>query len=254
MPITRRLSDHRFRDVAADGPAMPRFRDASEAVGRALCGTPRLRQHGRLIRMGHCRRENQYLASDFSGLVSRGDAMMAREGGPPHDTDDLGRQGEVLSSHPGEKTPRRRKTSVVVIALMLPAGLSVHQALDPNPSGTAQTSSRAKPSAQPSPSPRAAKHVAWVRTGCPRVRLLRLGDVDTRLFVEVAPCSSGSRPGPITQRSGDGVSIRFGVIVGVPPVTGSQSDRWIEVRCPNRACSTPQLLVPVTDSASTVVH
>lgn len=182
--------------------------------------------------------------------------MTAREGWPPQDAGDLGHQGEVLSSHPGEetKTRRRRKTLVVVIALMLFMGLSVHRALDPNPSGTAGTSSRAKPSLQPSASPRAAKHVAWVHTGCPRVRLLRLGDVDTRVFVEVAPCSSGIHPGPITHHPGDGRSDRFGVIAGVPPVTGTWSDRWIEVRCPNRACSTPKLLVPVTDRASTVIH
>lgn len=180
--------------------------------------------------------------------------MTAREDWSAPDAGDLGPRGEVLSSHPGGTIRRRHKTLVVVIALMLPVGLLMHRGLDLNLSGTAEISSHVKPSAKPSASPRAAEQVAWVHTSCPRVRLLRLGDVDTRVFVEVAPCSSGIHPGPVTQHSGDAGSIRFGVIVGVPPVTGTWSDRWVEVRCPNRACPTPQLLVPVTDSASTVLH
>ena len=180
---------------------------------------------------------------------------MAREGWPPDQTCDVPIDREVLSSHGGaEESSWRRKPSVVALLLtmMVPVGLAVHGDLDSNPSGTAGRSGRATSYANPPASLSNANLVDWVRSACPRVRRLALDDVDTSIFVEIAPCPTGSHRRPSTDGPQDVASIRSARIVGVYPVNGDQTNEWIQVRCPNSECLHPEPLF--SDIASHVIH
>lgn len=181
--------------------------------------------------------------------------MMAREGWPPDQMCDGRIDREVLSSHGGaDETAWRRKPSVVALLLtmMVPVGLAVHGDLDSNPSGTAGGSGRATSYANPPASLSNANLVDWVRSACPRVRRLALGDVDTSVFVEIAPCPTGSLRGQSSDGLQDVASIRSARIVGVYPLTGHQTNEWIQVRCPNSECLHPAPLF--SDIALHVIH
>jgi hypothetical protein len=168
---------------------------------------------------------------------------MAREGSLTYDTGDGRIDQEVLSNRPGtERPPWRPQTWVVVTALtmMLPVSLAVHEAGSSNQSATSGASGHDQSHAKSSGS---LDLVALVRSRCPHVRRLRLGDVDTLLSVEIAPCSTGRRLGPDASCSQDAVSIRFARIVAVRPGTDGRHNEWVEVRGPTgRArCRTPAL-------------
>lgn len=160
---------------------------------------------------------------------------MAREGWPPDQTCDGRIDREVLSSHRGaEEGPRRRRPSVVALLLtmLVTVGLAVWWDPHSHPSGTAGASSPATSYANPPASLSNASLVDWVRTACPRVRRLALGDVDTLLFVEIGPCPTASHRGQTTDGSPDVASTRSARVVRVHPVTGDRTHEWIEVRCP----------------------
>jgi len=165
---------------------------------------------------------------------------------------------EVLNSHPRAAGPpwrRRASALLLALALLLPVGPAVPGALGPATPRTAPASHVASIAGTPS-TPYDASLVALVRSRCPQVRRLWLGDVDTLLFVEIAPCyPDRQQRGSRTSGPGDEGSMRFARIVGgSPSAVGGQSNRWIAVRCPDRACTAPELEVALTQTASTLVH
>jgi hypothetical protein len=165
---------------------------------------------------------------------------------------------EVLSSHPtAEAAPWGRRTSVAVIALamLLGAGLAVHRGGGSSPSGTLGTSSETTSYARSPATLSEASLVALVNSRCPQVRRLRLGvDIETLLFVEIAPCPRGGQGSPVTSGSQDVETVRFARIVGIPPLFGSQNNGWIAVRCPDQACTRPELRPSFNDITSARIH
>jgi hypothetical protein len=179
--------------------------------------------------------------------------MSAHELLPPREAGGVRIEREVLSSHRGTGRPAwLLDTSVVAVLLTLAVtlGPDVQGDLSPRPSRTAGASGSSTPHATRPAPPSAAGLIALTRTRCPRVRALRLSEVDTLLCVEIAPWSAGRQK---TRGSQDTSSTRFARIVVVYPVTGAQPDEWIQVRCPDTACTRPELLFSVTDIASHVI-
>jgi hypothetical protein len=175
--------------------------------------------------------------------------MRAQELSPPDEAGDARIVKEVLSSHRGAERPGWSHASVVAVllAIIVSVGPEVQRDLGSSPSRTAGTSGSATSHATRPAPPSEAGLIALTRTRCPRVRELRLSEVDTLLCVEIAPWSAGRQH---AQGSLDTSSLRFARIVVVYPVTGDQSNEWIQVRCPNTECTRPELLFSVTDVAA----
>lgn len=168
---------------------------------------------------------------------------------------------EVLSSHTeAEAATYRRKTLGVVIALMImvPVGLAAHSPQNSKPSEAAGTSGHAKsfekPPAESMATLSEANLVALVRTRCPHNRRLRMGNVKPSPFAEIAPCPRSRHGGPITNGPQNDESIRFARIVGDPSVIGHLAGGWIKVRCSDRFCSTPEVLLSAPDIAAEVIR
>ena len=168
---------------------------------------------------------------------------------PPDATGDVRIAKEVLSSHRGAERPAWPHASVVAVllAIIVSVGPEVQQDLSSGPPRTAGASGTTTSHATRAATPGEGGLIALTRARCPRVRELRLSEVDTLLCVEIAPWSAG-RQNP--RGSQDTSSTRFARIVVVYPVTGDQSHEWIQVRCPNAECARPELLFSVTDIAA----
>jgi hypothetical protein len=126
-------------------------------------------------------------------------------------------------------------------------GLVVAGDLSSNPSGRADPGSVATSYAHPFVSLSNLDENA-VRSSCPRARRLRLGGVDTSIFVEIALCSTGCHRSHGAQDAQDSASIRSARIIAVEPAAGDRTDEWIQVRCANNECLHPEphFSVPAT--------
>jgi hypothetical protein len=127
----------------------------------------------------------------------------------------------------------------LLLTLVVFLGLVVASDLNSNPSGKVGTGSVATSCAHPFVSLSNLDENV-VRSSCPRTRRLRLGEVDTSVFVEIALCSTSCHRSQGADDSQNSASIRFARIIAAEPATGDQADEWIQVRCPNIECLHPE--------------